>query len=173
MTVVNTPCWIVVRRRVTLAGHVIAAPAASGAERAGLEVSSDASAEQLRELQLRAARVLDEDWHAARCLDTREVSATSVDLESRYYAQVRSDGLYFFLDLPAGNYVLSGKDECGRPIETKPVSIPPVSGPGMLPVLGVDLIAQANQGQIAERSMVTGQRSAPARRRRQSNEERG
>ena len=104
---------------------------------------------------------------------TGRVSATSVDLERRYCAHVRSDGLYFFLDLPAGNYVLSGKDERGRPIENKPVSIPPASGPGMLPVLGVDLIAQANLGQIAESSMVTGQRSAPARRRRQSNEERG
>jgi len=170
---VNAACWIVARCRVSLAGRVIAAPFASGASRAGLAVPPDASAEQLRELQLRAARVLDEDWRAARCVDMRVVSATSVDLERRYCAHVRSDGLYFFLDLPAGNYVLSGKDERGRPIENKPVSIPPASGPGMLPVLGVDLIAQANLGQIAESSMVTGQRSAPARRRRQSNEERG
>lgn len=151
------------RRRVSLAGHVIAA---SGASRA-------ASAEQLREVQLGMALALAEDWRAARGVSLREVSATSADLAHRNHAQVRSDGLYFFFDLPAGNYVLEGKDERGHRIETKPVSIPQASGPGTLPVLGVDLIARANQEQTADSPVAAGQRTAPAKRRRGSDEESG
>jgi hypothetical protein len=57
-------------------------------------------------------------------------------------APIRSDGLYFCLDLPAGKHVLGGVDERGCVIEARSVKVAPVSDrPGGSPLLGIDLVA--------------------------------
>jgi hypothetical protein len=60
----------------------------------------------------------------------------------RQQTSIRSDGLYFCLDLPAGKHVLGGVDERGCVIEARSVKVPAVSDrPGGSPLLGIDLVA--------------------------------
>lgn len=57
-------------------------------------------------------------------------------------APIRPDGRYWFFDVPAGDYLVSGRDERGRVVEARTVSLPPVDvSDGKKPLLGVDLIA--------------------------------
>lgn len=73
------------------------------------------------------------------------VSMTAAGTARRYQARIRTDGFYFFLDLPAGDYLLDGQDERGNVIEAKRVSIPTTSGAERPRLLGNDLIATAKQ----------------------------
>lgn len=68
-------------------------------------------------------------------------------------AVVRPDGLYFFLDLPPGRWVLSGADRSGAKLEPRTVDVqPPVytQKPTMLATdLFVDAGAAAESGKAA------------------------
>jgi hypothetical protein len=61
---------------------------------------------------------------------------------SRHYeTRIRTDGFYFFLDLPAGDYVLEGVDQHGTRLEAKPVSIAPPRGSTLADIVSVNLTA--------------------------------
>jgi hypothetical protein len=97
---VDSDRWIVVRHRVSLAGRV--ADADGGNASGGTLALTPA-----REGSRRSG-----------------VLSSLADARLRH-ACIRGDGLYYFLDLPEGNYVLSGQDECGNVIEARSVSISP------------------------------------------------
>ena len=151
MTIVETGHWIVVRRRVSLAGRVTGAGGnnASG----GMLALAPAQPAQPAPTTRRPA---------ARGAGQRRDTSSPKGFARQYETRIRADGYYFFLDLPAGDYALSGQDERGNVIEAKQVSIPPTGRLGKLPVLGgdliclypavlgVDLICLANQAQTAE-----------------------
>jgi hypothetical protein len=139
MTTVDSEGWIIMRSRVSLAGRV---KGAGGGIASGGVLSLTAAKEA----------------------DRRNATSSSHDIRRRYDTRIRPDGFYFFLDLPAGDYVLDGQDEGGNEIEAKPVSIPPTDGSGPLHVVGVDLSASTRSGtdEPAEAKASAG----PARRRR-------
>ena len=115
MTMAETHDWLILRCRVSLAGRVTAGG------------GSVASGGVLRLTAMPAA-----SRHHTRSR-THEVLR-------RYSTQIRSDGFYFFLDLPAGEYVLDGEDEQGDAIEAQRISIPAASSAGPAPVVSADLI---------------------------------
>jgi hypothetical protein len=121
MPTVEPDGWIIMRSRVSLAGRVMGA--GGGIASGGV-------------LSLTVAKEA----------DRRNATSSSHDSRRRYDTRIRSDGFYFFLDLPAGDYVLDGQDEGGNEIEAKPVSIPPPDGSGPLHVVGVDLTASTRSG---------------------------
>ena len=118
MTMANADGWIVMRQRVSLAGRVTAA---GGKIAGGGAVSLTTSQ------------------------GTHRRSATSAhdSVPRRYETRILADGFYFFLDLPAGDYVLGGRDERGDEIEARQVSIPPVDGQGRSSVIDADLTTTA------------------------------
>jgi len=116
MPTVESDGWIIMRSRVSLAGRV---EGAHGGIASGGVLSLTVAKEA----------------------DRRNATSSSHDIRRRYDTRIRPDGFYFFLDLPAGDYVLDGQDEGGNEIEAKPVSIPPMDGSGPLDVVGVDLSA--------------------------------
>jgi hypothetical protein len=151
---------------VSLAGRLIDGPAAIVASRAVLEMPP---AERSR-----AGLALTSGWRGARGVIRREIIATSADLSRQYHAYVRGDGLYYFLDLPAGNYVLGGRDELGRPIEPKPALIPSAKeGRRTQAVLGLNLSACADQAQAVDSPVGLGSKVTPAKRGRHANQEFG
>jgi hypothetical protein len=121
MTIVDADGWIVIRNRVSLAGRVTAA---SG------DIASGGA------LSLTAA-------HGA---NRHNAKSPPHGIPRRYDTRIRPDGFYFFLDLPAGDYVLNGQDERGDEIEAKQVSIPPAQGSGPLHIVGVDLSSSTRSG---------------------------
>lgn len=120
--------WSVIRRRVSVAGYVMRA---GGVPACGGSVLCSAAS-------LAASRT------STRHGSGRAVSASiSVDATAtQRQAPIRSDGLYFCLDLPAGDYVLGGVDERACVIEPRTITIGPVSDrAGGSPLLGIDLLA--------------------------------
>jgi hypothetical protein len=116
MTTAKSDGWIVMRCRVSLAGRV------TGAD-GGIATGGA--------LSLTAA----DDG------DRQKATSPPPDRPRRYDTHIRWDGFYFFLDLPAGDYVLNGQDESGNPIAAQRVSIVPADGSGPLDVIGADLSA--------------------------------
>ena len=89
--------------------------------------------------------------------------------QRRYDACIRDDGFYFFVDLPAGDYLLSGKDESGNEIEQQQVVVPPIAELGASVFVALDLRAKVDSG--TEQRKVPDIKEAPAapvRRRRGS-----
>jgi hypothetical protein len=121
--------WIVVRHRVRLAGHVTVAD--GGSARGGALTLT-----------------------AARDGGQRRETLSSLDDARRRHACIRGDGLYYFLDLPEGNYELSGQDECGNGIEAKSVSISPAHASGQSRPLRLDLIASRDQAAGGRRATI-------------------
>jgi len=121
MTTPTPDGWIVMRSRVSLAGRVTGADG---------DVASGGV------LNLTAAT--GGDGHGA--------ASPKPDRTRRYDARIRADGFYFFVDLPAGDYALVGRDERGNEIEAKRVSIPPPAGSGPLNIVSVDLSVAAKSG---------------------------
>lgn len=144
--------WTVLRRRVCLAGCVTAAdgttsrggrlslvaaappvapapapvPAAAAAPAAGRKTGRKAAASGAPLLSGAAVVPPDEPAVPTRAWETL----------------IRPDGRYWFFDVPAGDYVLSGRDERGRVVEARPVALPTVDvRDGRKPLLGVDLVA--------------------------------
>jgi hypothetical protein len=116
MTTVEAGRWIVMRSRVSLAGRVTAS------------AGSIASGGALR-------------LTAALNIDGQNETSLPRAIRRRYDTRIRPDGFYFFVDLPAGEYLLDGRDERGNEIEAREVSIPTASGSGPLHVVTVDLRA--------------------------------
>ena len=116
--------WIVTRSRVSLAGRV---------------TGTDGDITSGGVLNLTAAA--GGDGHRA--------ASRTPDRTRRYDARIRADGFYFFVDLPAGDYVLDGRDERGLEIEAKRVSIPPPAASGPLNIVSVDLSVAANPARIS------------------------
>jgi hypothetical protein len=83
----------------------------------------------------------------------------------RYETHILGDGFYFFLDLPIGDYVLTGHDEDGNEIQGQRVSIKPADGTGPL---GVNVSASRKLDTEEEPPPATKTATAPARRRRAS-----
>jgi len=124
MMTARSDAWIVTRSRVSLAGRVTAADG---------DVASGGA------LNLTAATR--GDGHRA--------ASPTPGRTRRYDARIRADGFYFFVDLPAGDYVLDGRDERGLEIEAKRVSIPPPAASGPLNIVSVDLSVAANPARIS------------------------
>jgi hypothetical protein len=76
----------------------------------------------------------------------------------RYEARIRPDGFYFFLDLPAGDYLLDGQDQRGNKITAQRVSIPAGGDPTPPDIVSVDLAAATP----AQTSKPAADRPAPA-----------
>jgi hypothetical protein len=121
MTTVEADRWIVMRNRVSLVGRVTAA---GGAIANGGVIS----------------------LAAAQAANGQGTTSPSRTIGRRYDTRVRPDGFYFFLDLPAGEYLLDGEDEHGNEIEAREVSIPHAVGSGPLQVVTVDLSASTKPG---------------------------
>jgi len=116
--------WIVTRSRVSLAGRVTA-------------TDGDVTSGGVVNLT------------AATGGDGHQAASPTPDRTRRYDARIRADGFYFFVDLPAGDYVLDGRDERGLEIEAKRVSIPPPTGSGPLNIVSADLSVAANPARIS------------------------
>jgi hypothetical protein len=123
MTTSTPDGWIVMRSRVSLAGRV------TGVDE---EFASGGV------LNLTAGTGGDGDGHGA--------ASARPDRTRRYDARIRADGFYFFVDLPAGDYVLDGRDERGNEIEERRVSIPPAAASGPLNIVSADLSVAAKSG---------------------------
>jgi hypothetical protein len=142
MTTPTPDGWIVMRSRVSLAGRVTGADG---------DVASGGV------LNLTAAT--GGDGHGA--------ASPTPDRTRRYDARIRADGFYFFLDLPAGDYVLAGEDEGGNEIEPKEVSIPRVDASGPPLIVSVDLSAETPKSDAApDAGKPASTEKVPARRRR-------
>src|SRR6516225_3400594 len=72
-----------------------------------------------------AGRVASADGEIANGGVLRLTAARDAAGSRHYETRIRTDGFYFFLDLPAGDYVLEGVDQHGTRLEAKPVSIAP------------------------------------------------
>jgi len=116
--------WIVTRSRVSLAGRVTA-------------TDGDVTSGGVVNLT------------AATGGDGHQAASPTPDRTRRYDARIRADGFYFFVDLPAGDYVLDGRDERGNEIEAKRVSIPPPTGSGPLNIVNADLTWRQNPARIS------------------------
>lgn len=57
----------------------------------------------------------------------------------RFNGQMRRDGSFFFLDVPAGAYTLSCCNASGHVLQTKKVVVPQASADAPLPLVSVDL----------------------------------
>jgi hypothetical protein len=114
MTIVEPDDWIVTRCRVRLAGRV-----------------TDAGGDVVTSGVLSLTAVTE----AGR----QKGTSSPAGVQRRFDARIRPDGFYFFLDLPAGDYVLDGRDQRGNEIAAKRISIPPAAGLGPSDIVGVDL----------------------------------
>lgn len=85
----------------------------------------------------------------------------------RYQACMRPDGIYFFLDLPEGNYALSGRDHRGQAIGPHQVTVPAADAAGPAQIVVLDLKASA-PSDVEEPPLDTPAANAPGRRRRGS-----
>ena len=128
MTTVESDGWIILRRRVSLAGRVLDAGglAASGGELSATVSLPAAAAQQ------RPARRGTERPHAV-------APASANDFARRHDARIRSDGYYFFLDLPVGDYVIEGRAH-DHAVEASSVSIAPLVGAVNRPLPGTNLV---------------------------------
>jgi hypothetical protein len=142
MTTVRADGWTVARSRVSLAGRVTAV--GGGVASGGL---------------LDLTPVPGDGRHNAA--SPPRVTAR------RYDTRILADGLYFFVDLPAGQYVLKGQDDRGNEIKAQQVSIPPAGGTGPLHVVSMDLGALPKAGSD-ERPPERRLPAVPPRRRRGS-----
>ena len=124
MTLVDPDRWIVLRRRVAIAGRVVD-DAGVPADGGDLSMRAQPPATPPRRTARRGADAPPMN-HFARLHETR----------------VRSDGFYFFLDLPAGDDLIDGRDARGRAIEPRSISIAPVVGPAAKRLLGVNLVTR-------------------------------
>jgi hypothetical protein len=114
------------RQRVSLAGHVTRA---DGMRAFGGRVT--------------ARRVGSPTKPAGGRNSTPKPAIAPLALEQQHEAMIRADGLYFFVNLPAGDYVVEGHDERGLVLEPKPVAVPP-SDPTRKPaLLNFDLVVAA------------------------------
>jgi len=141
MTTAESDGWIVMRSRVSLAGRVTA-------------VGGDIATGGVLTLT------------TAQGADRHKATSPPHDIRRRYDTHIRPDGFYFFLDLPAGDYVLNGQDERGSEIEAKQVSIPPAEGSGPLDVVDVDLSASTRSD--ADEAKPEAKASAGSSRRRRA-----
>jgi|JI102314DRNA_FD_contig_41_3467279_length_1528_multi_3_in_0_out_0_2 hypothetical protein len=111
-------CCVIMRRRVSLAGHVwrgAELPASSGAVRL-MAIAIDAPG---------AAMLPDQ----MRCRE----------------ASIRADGRYFFLDLPSGDYAVTGHAGTGRRamvLQGRTVSVPAADRRRPPPLTAVDLVVE-------------------------------
>jgi hypothetical protein len=119
MTEAKPEGWIIMRRRVSLAGRVSVAGAGTAS---GGTVTLTAVEDPGRS----------------------GVAPASHNEPRRYDTRILGDGFYFFLNLPSDRYLIGGRDELGHEIESKPVSIPLAEGEGRPPVIRVDLVATGN-----------------------------
>jgi hypothetical protein len=135
--------WTVVRRRVSLAGHV--------ARRDGSPVTRGV-------VQLRHEAAVQPHAGGPQRVGSRgngradaAATATTPAQASAFEAQIRRDGLYFYLDVPAGRYVLAGHDQRGGRIESRAITVPVPDRTRMPPLLDVDLVVEDAEGPPAGR----------------------
>ena len=129
MTTVESDGWIVLRRRVSLAGRVLDA---GGVAASGGELSATVSLPAAAAQQQQSARRGTERPRAV-------APAPANDFARRHDARIRNDGYYFFLDLPVGDYVIEGRAH-GHVIEASSVSIAPLAGAVNRPLPGTNLV---------------------------------
>ena len=94
--------WVVLRRRVSLAGRVTipGGNAASGGA----------------------------------------VTLTAKTATARFETRVLADGFYFFVDLPHGDYLLTGRDEYGNEATPQTITLPLTPGTARPPVVKADVV---------------------------------
>jgi len=126
--------WTVVRRRVSLAGHV--------ARRDGTLVTRGV-------VQLRHEAAVQPHAGGSQRAGSRgntrpDAAATAATpaQASGLEAQIRSDGLYFYLAVPAGHYLIGGHDQRRGLIEARSITVPVADRARMPPLLDVDLIVE-------------------------------
>ena len=120
---------IVWRRRVSLAGHVMRA---------------DGSAAGGGSVRLQAAA---RNTAKARDAAPPHAAAPAIVAES----PVRRDGLYFFLDVPAGDYAVTGHDERGHATDVRRVTLAAADRARRPPLLDIDLVVAPAPGAGARR----------------------
>jgi hypothetical protein len=123
MTISETECGVVVRRRVSLAGRVTVPGGAIAI--GGVVVLTPALGTKRRAVE-------PSSQHAGR----------------RYETHIRGDGFYVFCDLPDGSYVLSGQDADGQAIEVQSVAISESDHASAPYFKAFDLIATAPQARV-------------------------
>jgi len=123
MTLGDPNRWIVLRRRVAIAGRVV--------DDAGVPADGGV-------LSMRAQPATSPRRPGRRGADAPPMNHFVQLHETR----VRGDGFYFFLDLPAGEYLIDGRDARDRAIEPRSISIAPVVGPAAKPLLGINLVTR-------------------------------
>jgi len=143
MTAPTPDGWIVMRSRVSLAGRVTGADG-----------------------EIASSGVL--NLTASEGADRHNASSSPHRTPRRYDAHIRPDGFYFFLDLPAGDYLLNGEDEAGNKFEEKQVSIPHVDASAPPDIVAVDLSAASKSDAASDAVKPAPRAKAPARRRRGS-----
>jgi hypothetical protein len=111
------------RQRVSLAGHVtrVDGERASGGRVTVLGVASPTKPAGARS-------------------SASKTATAPIALEQRREAVVRADGLYFFVNLPARDYVVEGCDERGLALEPKRVAVPAADPTRRPPLLSFDLV---------------------------------
>jgi len=88
-----------------------------------------------------AGRVASADGEIANGGVLRLTAARDAAGSRHYETRIRTDGFYFFLDLPAGDYVLEGVDQHGTRLEAKPVSIAPPRPSTLTDIVSVNMTA--------------------------------
>ncbi|MDM0047907.1 hypothetical protein [Variovorax sp. J22R115] len=135
--------WTVVRRRVSVAGRVArrdGSPVSSGV----VQLRHEASVQAQTGVPERAGSRGSARADAA-------ATATTTAQASAFETQIRRDGLYFYLDVPAGRYVLGGHDQGGGLIESRAITVPVADRARMPPLLDVDLVVEDAEGPPAGR----------------------
>jgi len=114
------------RQRVSLAGHVVRE---DGARVVGGQVSVRSAAAPAKQT-------------GGRNSPRKPTDVLSANAQRREVA-VRPDGLYCFLNLAAGEYVVEGHDDRGMPLEPRPVTVPPADLTRKPILVNFDLVVAA------------------------------
>lgn len=71
--------------------------------------------------------------------DADRLALNAVPPGRRFACHGRSDGSFFFLDVPPGRYSLDRSDVSGKVVQTKKIVVKPYAADTRMPVVQVDL----------------------------------
>jgi len=139
--------WVISRRRVSLAGRVArseGATASAGVVHLTMEALSAQPAVSTIAATSPSLALPRSRRSAAAFKGSEATAVVAMTVADSWFVEtpISPDGYYFYLDLPPGDYLISGRDERGLPLHGRAVTVPVPDRLRLPPLLAFDLVVQ-------------------------------